>query len=873
MYRVITKAGNFAAWFAARLAGAGLPSRMIFAAVACAVALTAVTVPAQAAPAARADKPAPGPDARFWHPPAGPAWMVGRLGPLARRAALPGWAAGPGWPVRPRWAAGREWPAGPGYPAGIPRRLVPGPAGTAPGDGGPWSISDARNVTAGYGGLLADSCARPGACVAVGFTIDSRGIGRALALRSAGTRWAAEPTPAIAGAPAAVLTGVSCPRTSDCTAIGYYVSGVSTTVAQFRAPLVEHWNGRSWSRVRLPVPTGTQVGFTGAVSCRGAALCAAVWPSLVELWNGTRWAAQTLPVPPGGSSPSISGVSCGSARSCTAVGSYTDQAGNTAPLADTWNGTAWTVQSPPGPADGTNNAFYWISCPSAMTCTAAGYSDSATQPVFAARWQAGTWTIQNVPDPSGGSGFYPASLSCSSADRCALIGYYFDPSGSYTLAAADMSTPSGWVAENIPITVGAGDSVGLAGVSCPSATSCTAAGALNPASGGELTLAEAWNGTSWTRAASPDPVGATDTGLNAVSCTGASRCTAVGGSARGLTLAEAWHGGQRWTPQPGPAVSGSLNGVSCVTTRSCIAVGSSSGAPVAEAWDGASWAPLTIPEPAGATNVSLNSVSCPAPGTCTAVGQYNDSTGAAQTLAEAWNGTTWTIEPAVTPAGAGFLSLSSVSCNAPSACVAVGDYYNLADHSIQTLAENWNGIAWAIDTTANPFGVSELSSVSCTAATACTAVGFDGLNALVEAWDGSTWTVQPTPVPPGATGGGTVLTAVSCTAATACTAFGYDYNNPTWGTNFDVAERWNGTTWTLQNTPTPANVAFPGVYPNGLSCTAARSCAAVGTYITRPYFPNRVSVTLALTENGDTAQNTHPPAQAAQATWKAAAGR
>jgi len=214
-----------------------------------------------------------------------------------------------------------------------------------------------------------------------------------------------------------------------------------------------------------------------------------------------------------------------------------------------------------------------------------------------------------------------------------------------------------------------------------------------------------------------------------------------------------------------------------------------------------------------------------------------------------------------------------VSCNAPSACVAVGDYYNLADHSIQTLAENWNGIAWAIDTTANPFGVSELSSVSCTAATACTAVGFDGLNALVEAWDGSTWTVQPTPVPPGATGGGTVLTAVSCTAATACTAFGYDYNNPTWGTNFDVAERWNGTTWTLQNTPTPANVAFPGVYPNGLSCTAARSCAAVGTYITRPYFPNRVSVTLALTENGDTAQNTHPPAQAAQATWKAAAGR
>src|SRR5215467_7143400 len=133
MYRVITKAGNFAARLAARLAGARLPSRMIFAAVACATALTAVTVPAQAAPAARADKPAPGPGAPSWHPPAGPAWMMGPSGPLAR------------WPARPWWAAGREWRAGPGYPAGVPPRLVSGPVGAAPSDSGPWSISQARN--------------------------------------------------------------------------------------------------------------------------------------------------------------------------------------------------------------------------------------------------------------------------------------------------------------------------------------------------------------------------------------------------------------------------------------------------------------------------------------------------------------------------------------------------------------------------------------------------------------------------------------------------------------------------------------------------------------------------------------------------------
>jgi len=284
---------------------------------------------------------------------------------------------------------------------------------------------------------------------------------------------------------------------------------------------------------------------------------------------------------------------------------------------------------------------------------------------------------------------------------------------------------------------------------------------------------------------------------------------------------------------------------------------------------------MTVPEPAGATNASLNSVSCPAPGTCTAVGQYTDSTGAAQTLAEAWNGTTWTIEPIPTPADAGSLSLSSVSCSAPAACVAAGYYTNTAAHNTQTLAENWNGTAWTIDTTANPASFfSVLRSVSCVSATACTAVGLAGASALVEAWDGTTWTVQPTPTPPGATGGAAELRAVSCTSVTACTAFGDDYNNVYIGTNFDIAERWNGSTWTLQNPPTPHNVGFPGVgypwfYTFGLSCTTASNCVAVGEYSTTA----GLDVALALTENGDTAQNTHPPAQAAQATWQAAAGR
>ena len=58
---------------------------------------------------------------------------------------------------------------------------------------------------------------------------------------------------------------------------------------------------------------------------------------------------------------------------------------------------------------------------------------------------------------------------------------------------------------------------------------------------------------------------------------------------------------------------------------------------------------------------------------------------------------------------------------------------------------------------------------------------------LVEHWDGSAWTIEPSPNPPAV---GAYLTGVSCTTATACTAVGH-YQN---GLNMDVTlvERYTG---------------------------------------------------------------------------------
>jgi hypothetical protein len=59
-------------------------------------------------------------------------------------------------------------------------------------------------------------------------------------------------------------------------------------------------------------------------------------------------------------------------------------------------------------------------------------------------------------------------------------------------------------------------------VSCTSATSCMAVGSYSNSSGDDQTLAESWNGNSWTILPTPDP-GTTGNQFNEVSCVSATR--------------------------------------------------------------------------------------------------------------------------------------------------------------------------------------------------------------------------------------------------------------------------------------------------------------------------------------------------------------
>jgi hypothetical protein len=343
---------------------------------------------------------------------------------------------------------------------------------------------------------------------------------------------------------------------------------------------------------------------------------------------------------------------------------------------------------------------------------------------------------------------------------------------------------------------------------------------------------------AWSLRTTPTPSGGN---LVAVSCSSATACTAVG-SRNGRTLAERWNG-STWaiqtTPTPSGATSSYVSGVSCASATECIAVGSyvnSAGTTVtlAERWDGSTWTIQTTPTPNGG---NLVAVSCSSATVCTAVGSRNG-----QTLAERWNGSTWTIQATPNPSGA-LSSLSAVSCTSSTACTAVGNYFVLQYGAPMLLSEFWDGSTWKIQNPVSssdgPFGPGgSLSAVSCTSATACTAVGWQSLctfgcgccgRALAERWNGTSWTIQTLEVP--STDPELVyssLSGVSCTSAAACTAVGDAPPNAS-GT---LTEFWDGSTWTIQSSPSQS-VEYANL--TGVSCISATACEAVGGALAERY--------------------------------------
>ena len=95
---------------------------------------------------------------------------------------------------------------------------------------------------------------------------------------------------------------------------------------------------------------------------------------------------------------------------------------------------------------------------------------------------------------------------------------------------------------------------------------------------------------------------------------------------------------------------------------------------------------------------------------------------------------------------------------------------------------------------------------------------------LVEARNGTTWTVQTTPSASGAIS--STLNGVSCTSVSACTAVG---SYTAGGVTSALVENWDGASWSLQTAPAGGPDSL-----NGVSCTSATVCTAVGSDAGKP---------------------------------------
>ncbi len=179
--------------------------------------------------------------------------------------------------------------------------------------------------------------------------------------------------------------------------------------------------------------------------------------------------------------------------------------------------------------------------------------------------------------------------------------------------------------------------------------------------------------------------------------------------------------------------------------------------------------------------------------------------------------------------------------------MATGDYDNSSGVRL-TLAEAWNGTSWSIKTTPNRTGATGniLLGVSCTSSIACTAVGGDFPSSgpqetLVEKYSETGWTIQTSQNP--IRSEASVLHGVSCISETECTAVG-DYVNAGVNVTMAEAERWtsisSGKTWTLQSVPNPAEATFSALW--SVACSSSTVCAAPG------YYKNSLGTELALTE-------------------------
>jgi hypothetical protein len=387
-------------------------------------------------------------------------------------------------------------------------------------DGASWSIESSPNPTIGvYTEFLGVACPGVSSCLAVGGGPAGGLIGTTLAESWDGAAWSINATPDTESL-STDLAGVSCASASDCVAVGSF-----TDLTSDQQSFAELWDGSSWTASEPPSGAIASTELSG-VSCPASSSCVAVGTTALSTpnsmpfaatWNGASWVGSSPLLPSGADAASLDAVSCLSMSDCVAVG-YTTNGATSAPLVEQFNGAAWSVEPDPPPA-GEDAQLSGVSCVTATDCVAVGEEDemaAGTQIALAQEDTGSGWSTEPALGPLESS---LNAVDCIATDFCYAAG---QNAGNVSLLELwDGITWTPIPAQN------PGDAEDFMGVSCANANSCAAVGESDTGSSVSVTLAEQWNGTTWTTAPTPTVAGIPST-MTGVSCPTSTTCFSVG---------------------------------------------------------------------------------------------------------------------------------------------------------------------------------------------------------------------------------------------------------------------------------------------------------------------------------------------------------
>lgn len=350
-------------------------------------------------------------------------------------------------------------------------------------------------------------------------------------------KWKAFSTAMPVGAVSASLHGEAAISATNVWAVGN-----STDASGNVTTLIEQWNGTSWSIVTSPNPVG---GTNNQLTSASATSASDVWAAgsyfdsttntnepLIEHWNGTSWSIVTSPNS-GTPDNSLTGIVAISTSDAWAVGSSEiANSSNLQPLLEHWNGKSWKLVTAPTPSQTVSNYFNGVAALSATSIWVVGGSttSSNTTVTLTERLSSNTWKVVASPSPGTGNlGSALNSVAAITSGNVWAVGQFYpnsSPTSEETLV--EHWTGTQWKVVTSPNSPSGVSGNGLFNVTPETKSNVWAIGAYYDSQSNPQVLTEHWNGKTWNIVSAPNPGTLENQALAAARIPSSSRVWLVG---------------------------------------------------------------------------------------------------------------------------------------------------------------------------------------------------------------------------------------------------------------------------------------------------------------------------------------------------------